>query len=92
MSLRYADDMIRSIMEGLGSNASNMAKCGRRFDPETLEVEVEFNENQSEIELLEMKREFRLEDDSSNAGVPKGQHEVLIEMMDDRTLVMFNGG
>ena len=46
VSLGYEDCMIRSIMEGLGSKAYNMAICVSSFDPETIaiEVEVELNE------------------------------------------------
>ena len=49
-------------MEELGFNTYYMAREASTFDQETLEVEVEFNGNQSEIDLLEMEQEFGLED------------------------------
>ena len=59
LSLGYSDVIIR-IMEGLGYGAYNMANYGSNVDPKALEMEVEFNENQSEINLLEMEHEFGL--------------------------------
>ena len=73
MSLNYIDDLIRSLMDALGSNAYNMTKYVSTFNPETLEVEVEINEKQSEIDLLEMERGFGLEDESGDVDVPEGQ-------------------
>ena len=42
----------------------------RTFDREILEVEVEFNENQSDIDLREIEQEFGLEYDSAVADAP----------------------
>ena len=55
--------MVRSLMEGLGPNAYHMAREASTFNRETLEMEVDFNENQSDIDLHKMEQEFGLEDD-----------------------------
>jgi hypothetical protein len=47
-----------------------MAREAITFDQETLEVEVEFNENQSDIDLREIEQEFGLEYDSVVADAP----------------------
>ena len=60
-------------MESLESNACNMTKYGSIFDPDTLVVEAEFNENQSNLDLLEMEREFELNGDSGDTDIPEGQ-------------------
>ena len=81
-------------MEGLEPNAYYMAREASTLDQETLEVEVVFNENQSELDLLKMEREFGLEDDSFVAHDPKVQQEVVVEMADarTRTLEIVRGG
>ena len=92
MSLGYADGMIKSIMEGLGSNAYEKAKFASTFDRDSLEVEVGFNENLSEIDLLKMEREFGLDDDSGDADATEVQQRVVIEMANARTLDIFKDG
>ena len=62
------------------------------FNQETLEVEVEFNENQSEIDLRKMKQEFGVDTYSVVADAPEVQKEVVIEIVDARTLTIFRGG
>ena len=49
-------------------------------------MEVECNENQSEIDLRKMEWEFGLEDDRVVADALRVQKEVVIEMADTRTL------
>ena len=90
-SLGYVNSMVRFIIEDLGSNAYITGTYWSSFDPATFEAEVEFNENQSEIDVLEMEREFGLEGDSGDANVPEGQQKVVIKMADARTLDLFNG-
>ena len=48
VSLGYSDSMVRSLMEGLEPNTYFMARETITYNQETLESEVEFNENQSE--------------------------------------------
>ena len=79
-------------MDGLGPNTYHLAKHGSVFNPETLEVEVEFNENQLEIDLLEMEREFGLEEEIVDKDSPTIKQKVVIEMADARTLELFSGG
>ena len=57
-------------MERPGLDVYYMAKHASTFDQETLKVEVDFNENQSEIDLLETKLEFGLEDESVVTDAP----------------------
>ena len=42
-------------MAGLEQNAYHMAVRESSFNPETLDVEVESNDNQSELDLLEVE-------------------------------------
>jgi hypothetical protein len=91
VSLGYTEGMIRSIIEELGPNAYYMAKHASTFDQEILEVEVDFNENQPDIALLKVEREFGLEDDSVVTDAPEVQQRVVIEMTDARTLELFKG-
>ena len=69
-----------------------MAKHASTFNQSTLEVEVDVNENQLEIDLLEMEREFGLEYDSVIVDAPQVQQGVGIEIADARTLELFKGG
>ena len=92
VSLGYAESMIRSIMDGLGPNTYHLAKHGSRFNLETLEVEVEFNDNQGELDLLEMEREFGLEEERGDKENSVTNQKVVIEMADARTLELFSGG
>ena len=92
VSLGYFYGMAKFLMEGLGLISYYMTREASTFDRETLEVEVEFNENQSEIDLHEMKKEFGLDDDSVNVDAPEIQNEVVTEMVDARTLELFRGG
>ena len=78
-----------SLTEGLGPSAYCMARKASTFNRETLGVEVEFNENQSEIDLRKMEREFGLDDDSVVVDAPEVQKEVEIELTDARTLEFF---
>ena len=66
-----------------------MAREANTFNRETLEVEVEFDENQSEIDLRKMEQELGLDDDSADANAPEVQNEVVTEMADARTLGLF---
>ena len=78
-------------MKGLGSNAYDVTRFVSTFDPETLGLEVDSNENQSEIDLLE-ELEFWFEDDSGDTDVPEVHQRVVIEMTYARTLELFKGG
>ena len=54
VSLGYFYGMAKFLMEGLGLISYYMTREASTFDRETLEVEVDFNENQSAIDLLQM--------------------------------------
>ena len=47
-------------MEGLGPNTYFMARAASTINRETLEVEIDFNDNQSEIDMCEMEQELEL--------------------------------
>ena len=76
-------------MEGLGPDTYYMAKHASTFDRDTIEVEIDFNENQAEIDLLNMEQEFELGDDSVVEDAPDVQQGVVIEIADVRTLEIF---
>ena len=92
VSLDYSDGMIKSIMGGLGSNTYDMVMYESNLDRKTLEVDVEFNENEPEVDLLKIEHEFGLEDDSGDMDVPEGHQRVVIERVYVRTLELFKGG
>ena len=79
-------------MEGMGPSTYDMAKYASTFNRETLEVDVEFNDNQSEIDMREMEQDLGLDDDSVVVNAREIQNEVVIEMADARTLELFKGG
>ena len=59
----------------------------------TLEVDVGFNDNQSEIDMREMEQELELDEDSVSATAHKIQNEmVIIGMTDAKTLEPFKEG
>ena len=70
--------MIRSLMDGLGQNASHMDVHGSSFNPETLYVEVESNDNQSELGLLEVEQYLGLTGIDSEVGEPDSQQKVVL--------------
>jgi hypothetical protein len=85
--------MIRSLVAGLEQNAYHMAVRESSFNPETLDVEVESNDNQSELDLLEVEQDLGLADIDSEVGEPDGQQKVVLEMVDARAKMdMMNGG
>ena len=91
--LGYSDGMIKSIMEGMGPNTYDLAKYASTFNQETLGVDVEFNDNQSDIYMREMEQELGLDDDSVVVKTHKiWKKMVIIGMADTRTLDLFKGG
>ena len=62
-----------------------MAKYASTSNQETLEVDVEFNDNQSEIDMRKMEQTLELDDNSVALNACEIQNEVLIEMTDVRT-------
>ena len=58
-------------MAGLEQNAYHMAVHGNSFNPKNMDVEVKFNDNQSELDLLEVEQDLGLEDADSEAGKPE---------------------
>ena len=80
-------------MEGMGPNTYDLAKYASTFNQETLEVDVEFNDNQSDIYMHEMEQELGLDDDSVVAKTHKiWKKMVIIGMADTSTLELFKGG
>ena len=92
VSLSYTDGMTRSIIRGLESNTYDTSDFESTFGRKTLEVEVDFTEKQSEIDLLKMEREFGFGDDTNDTDVTVVQQRVVIKMADVRTLKLFKGG
>ena len=85
VSLGYSDSMVRSLMEGLGPNTYFMAREASTFNQETLEVEIEFNKNQSEIGMRKIEQDLELDDDSVVVNACEVHYEVVTEMADTRT-------
>ena len=79
-------------MEGMGPNTYGMARYTSTFNQEGLEVDVEFTDNQSEIDMREMEQELGLDHDSVVLNAYETQNKVIIEMADARTLDLFKGG
>ena len=80
-------------MEEMGPNTYHLAKYASTFNQETLEVDVEFNDNQSEINMCEIEHELELDDNSVIVKAHDIQNEmVIIGMADARTLELFKGG
>ena len=80
-------------MDGLWQNTYHMAVHGNSFNPETLDIAVEFNDNQSELDLLEVEQDLGLEDVDSEVEELDGQQKVVLEMVDARTQMdMINEG
>ena len=65
--LGYSDGTIHSLVERMGPNTYDLAKYASTFNQETLDVDVAFNRNQSEINMREMEQELELDDNSVGA-------------------------
>ena len=76
--------MIRSLLAGIRQNTHPMTVHRSIFNIETLDTEVEFNNNQSEFDLLEVEHDIGLADVDSEIEEPDGQQKVVLEMVSIR--------
>ena len=72
--------MIGLLTEETGPNTCNMARYTSTFNQETLEGDIEFYDNQSEIDMCKMKQDLGLDDDNAVVNACEMQNEVVIEM------------
>ena len=69
-------------MARLGPNTYDLAKYGSAFNQYTLEMDNEFNDNQSEIDMRELEKELGLDNNNSVVNAHEIQNKVIIEMAD----------
>ena len=57
-SVGYLDGIIKSLVEGMGSNTYDLENYVITFNREALGLDVDFNEDQSEIDMRGMQQEL----------------------------------